>query len=266
MSPHPIEHLYVAASELRDLLPALAAEIPEKAARVEAGTSSSGKAPVAPTPWNEQAAMTFLTIHGDARRYESLLNLRLHGKAVYRGGSDDQTDECVARLPLLIAHGREVGLDRLDLVDVERDLFVWPRQVRVLLGTPRPGDEPPTPVPGGARCPFCERALVLSDGWRTLERDAVRALCTSCRDEDDPDRPLSWPVDQYVAHLVPDELVTAEEARRRFDLSSSLVRVWHARGRLHPYGRDDRGRPLFRVSDVVALLAESTARSLADAR
>lgn len=253
MTACPIEHLYESAAELRRLLPALAAEIPERGSVADASPGGSpGKRTAAPIPWNEQAAMLFLEIHGDARRYESLLTLRLRGRAVYRGGSDELTIECLGRLPVLVAHGRDVGLDPLDLVDVERALLSWPRQARLLLGVAHPGDEPPTRVPGDARCPDCDRPLVLSPGWRSLEQDSVQALCTSCRDEDD--HPLAWPVDRWVGHLRHDELVTAETARARYGLSASQVRVWKNRGRIHPHGQDSSGRQTFRLSDVLALL------------
>lgn len=246
------EDLHRSARELIDLLPDLVALVPEQATALESEPGVTGtKRLIAPAPWNPAAAMAFYEIHGDARRYESLLTLRLFGRAQYRGGSGRDTVECVRRLPLLIEHGRAQRLDDLDLVDVTAALLAWPKRVRVLLGQERPGDARPTPVPGGAVCPHCGRGLVLSSGWRALAEHAS-AECPSCRDDDG--RPARWPVGDLVGLTEHEELLTAEEARVRFDLSTSVLRVWKHRGRIHPYGQNEAGRPLFRPRDIRALI------------
>jgi hypothetical protein len=236
-----------------DLLPELVALVPEQAAALESEPGLSGTTRIAPPmPWNAAAALMFYEIHGDARRFESLLTIRLSRTAKFRGGSGRHTVECLQGLPLLVEHGRASGLPDLDLVDVTQALLTWPKRVRVLLGQERDGDARPTPVPGGACCPECSRDLVLSAGWRALEANAS-AECPSCRD-DETGRPLRWPVTELVGLPQHEELLTAEDARHRFDLSTSVLRVWKHRGRIHPYGRNDAGRPLFRVSDIRALM------------
>jgi hypothetical protein len=246
----PIEDLYLAATELVDLLPELAALVPEPSARVESESAPGGsKRVAAPAPWNDAAAMVFYEIHGDARRFESLLTLRLFGRAKFRPGSGPHTVDCIRRLPVLIDHGRAQHLDDMDLADVTSALLAWPRRVRVLLGQARPGDERATPVPGGAVCPYCGERLVLSSGWRALEANAS-AECRRCRDDDG--HPMRWPVTELVS-LQHEELITAETARDRFGVSTSTVRSWKHRGRIHHYGEDEHGRHLYRLRDVLAL-------------
>ncbi len=247
-----VEDLATAASEVRDLLPELVALIPAAATALDSGAGSRGARVAAPIPWNDAAALAYFTIHGDARRYESLLTLRLYGRTQYRAGTDEETVAILERLPQLIRYGRDVGLSDMDLADVTRDLLAWPRQLRVLLGCTRPGDESTTPVPGRPSCPECGTTLVLSAGWRVLEQDSVQAMCRRCRGADG--RLLSWPVTEWVGHLQHDELVSAEDARARYGVATSTVRSWKRRGRIHHYGEDERGRHLFRVRDVLALL------------
>lgn len=246
-----IEHLYDAAAELKPLLGELARMIPEQDTVLESQIGSHGQHLAPPIPWNAAAAMLFFEIHGDVRTFERLLTVRLWGKAVFRPATDEQTLECIGRLPVLIAHGREKGLDReLDLDDPSNALLRWPRQARLLLGAARTGDAPPTAVPGGARCPECGRTLHLAAGWRALAENTT-AQCPSCLDE--RGRPMSWPVSRWLGTLQRDELVTEADARARYGLTSH-IRVWKKRGRIHPYGEDERGVAMFRVSDITALL------------
>lgn len=253
----PLEDLQVAVDELLALLPELIALVPEAGAPLDAGTSAGGKRVAAPIPWNDAAALTFFAIHGDARRYESLLSVRLYGRAQYRAGTNAETAAVLSRLPQLIRYGRDVGLPHLDLDDVTRDLLAWPRQVRILLGRPRAGDESTTPVPGRPSCPTCSRTLVLSAGWRVLEQESVQAMCPRCRDDDG--RPLAWPVTEWVGHLQHDELVTVEDASARYGVRPSTLWSWKRRGRIHHYGEDERGRHLYRVRDVLALSGQPAA-------
>ncbi|WP_163275346.1 hypothetical protein [Cellulomonas iranensis] len=252
-----VEDLAAAASEVRDLLPELVALIPAAETALDSGTGSHGARVAAPIPWNDAAALAYFTIHGDARRYESLLTLRLYGRTQYRAGTDEETVAILERLPQLIRYGRDVGLPDLDLDDVTRDLLAWPRQLRVLLGCTRPGDESTTPVPGRPSCPECGTTLVLSAGWRVLEQDSVQAMCRRCRGEDG--RLLSWPVTEWVGHLQHDELVTALDAVARYGVKHSTLRSWRSRNRLHQYGEDEQGRQMYRVRDILRLRDGATA-------
>lgn len=258
------EDLHRSARELIDLLPDLVALVPEQATALESEPGLTGtKRLVAPAPWNPAAAMAFYEIHGDARRYESLLTLRLFGRAQYRGGSGRDTVECVRRLPLLVEHGRAERLDDLDLVDVTAALVAWPKRVRVLLGQERPGDARPTPVPGGAVCPQCDRGLVLSSGWRALAEHAS-AECPSCRDDDG--RPARWPVKDLLGQAEHEELLTVDEAHARLGVAPNTLYSWKRRGRIHPHGQDTRGKRTYRASDIRALLEANTDEQDASAR
>lgn len=53
-------------------------------------------------PWNSRAAMMFFEIHAEIRRVESMLTLALDHRAVYRGGSNDETRRVLDRLPVLL--------------------------------------------------------------------------------------------------------------------------------------------------------------------
>ncbi|MGV3564170.1 MAG: hypothetical protein ACO1ON_12910 [Nocardioides sp.] len=247
------EALYAAARELTtDLLPRLQDLIPATDTILESQIGSRRKAPAAPLPWNDAAAMLYFEIHGDARRFESLLTLRLFGTAKYRPGTDTHTHECINRLPVLIDHGHANALDpHLDLADPTNALLTWPKQIRLMLDEARPGEEPITRVPGDTRCPYCAAPLYLGAGWKALEENAL-AICRRCRDTDG--RPLTWPVTERLGNLQHDELITEQTARHRYGLSTSTVRVWKHRGKIHPYGEDDHGRHLYRVSDIIATM------------
>lgn len=45
-------------------------------------------------------------------------------------------------------------------------------------------------------------------------------------------------------------LVTATEAARHAGVAAATVRSWASRGHLQPAGRDEQGRPLYRLIDV----------------
>jgi hypothetical protein len=247
----PIEDLSVAVDELLDVLPELVALIPATGAVLDTEPGVTGRSRVvSPAPWNAQAALMYFEIAGDARRFESLLTLRLFRRAKFRPDTGSQTAECLRRLPELIRYGRSEDLPDLDLIDVTTCLQAWPRRVRVLLGQERPGDAPPRPVPGGARCPHCDQVLVLSPGWRALEANAS-AECRGC--QDDFGAPLRWPVTERIGLPVHAELVTVEEARTRLGIPANTLYSWKRRGRIHPYGADEHGRRTYRVSDLRAL-------------
>lgn len=65
--------------------------------------------------------------------------------------------------------------------------------------------------------------------------------------------------------LVPedlDTLVTTNQAAETCGLSGSTIRSWVQRGHLHPTGLDERGRPLYRVIDVLRAARDTRRRGL----
>ncbi|SNS43459.1 hypothetical protein SAMN06309944_0241 [Micrococcales bacterium KH10] len=196
-----IEQLYQAARELTttDLLPRLKALIAETSSPNTSDTHRFKKQPSSPAPWNDAAAGLYYTIHGDARRFETLLSVRLFGRARFRPGADNQTVEAIGRLPVLIAHGYERGLDPdLDLADPTNALLSWPRQIRAMLDAALPGEEPWTTAPGDLRCPHCDNRLHLEPGW-TAHPDTADVICRHCRD--DNGKHLRWAPTTWVAVL-----------------------------------------------------------------
>ena len=248
------EQLYAAARELTttDLLPRLKALIPEPGTVLESTIGSHTKHQAAPLPWNDPAAMLYYEIHGNARRWESNLTLRLYHRATYRPGTDIHTREAISRLPVLLEHGRVQGLDDdLDLADPTRDLLAWPVRIRRIFDEARPGEEPTMHVPGDARCPYCGGPLTMGAGWKALEENAT-AVCRRCRDAHG--HALSWPITERIGHLQRDELVTAVVAQQRYGVKQATFASWKRRGRIHPFGRDEQARDTYRVSDILALL------------
>lgn len=247
------ETTYTAARELRDLLPAVQALIPHASNQVtESDTTSARAASVFRIPWHTPAAHTFYDIHAQTRRYENALTLLLFHHAKYRPGDDANTYDAISRLPVLIAHALDAGHDQhTDVTDIDRLLTTtWPRACRLVLDQPRPDDQPWTKAPGDIRCPYCQEPLQLAPGWQALQEN-TDVICRRCRD--DNGHPYTWPITERIGQLQADELVTERTARHRWRLGSRL-RVWHHRGRIHPYGRDDQGAKLYRVSDVLELL------------
>ncbi len=196
-----IEKLYTAARELTttDLLPRLKALIAETSSPNTNDTHRFKKQPSSPAPWNDHAANLYYAIHGDARRYETLLNIRLFGRAKFRPGSDRHTTQAINRLPVLIAHGHEKGLDpELDLADPTNALLSWPKQIRAILDAALPGEEPWTTAPGDLRCPYCDHQLYLEPGWST-NPDTADVVCRHCRDNQG--KHLRWAPTTWVAVL-----------------------------------------------------------------
>ena len=250
------EELYAAARELTttDLLPRLKALIPDQRTILESNIGSHTKHRYAPIPWNTPAAMLYYEIHADARRYESLLTIRLFQTAKYRGGSDTQVAEAINRLPVLIAHGHAKGLTRLDLDDPTTALLGWPRRIRRILDDTKPGEEPTMRVPGDTRCPYCADPLILGEGWKTLEQNAT-AICRRCLDAHG--HALTWPITERIGKLQHDDLITITTATQRYSVKAARIWKWKQRGRIHPYGEDTTGTALYRVSDILRLAEET---------
>jgi hypothetical protein len=257
-----IEQLYTAARELTtDLLPRLQDLIPEAGTPLESSIGSHRKHTAAPIPWNDTAAMLYYEIHGDARRYESLLTLRLYGNARFRPGTDEHTTECINRLPVHIAHGLSKDHVPDDLHTVAYALTSWPRQIRALLDEARPDEQQWAKAPGGLCCPHCSRRLMVPPGW---DKAATMPdlLCRHCRDEHGaslryaPDtwigvlqEPTAGPGDdENPEHLTEDEATTA------YELGSSTLRSWVSRGRLAATGLKREGRRTYSKTAIEALL------------
>jgi hypothetical protein len=90
---------------------------------------------------------------------------------------------------------------------------------------------------------------------------ATRVQCREC---DAEPVEVGKQRDAMLASIA-DQLVTATQAadiltRLAAPLSAELVRQWGTRGRLAAHGRDVRGHPLYRVSDVRELLIEKLKR------
>ena len=183
-----------------------------------------------------------------------MLTLLLFHRAAYRPGSIEQTVDSLSRLPVLLEHAHAQGLDPdADMLDeIERALLRWPGQVRMLLDEARSGDEGPTLVPGGAKCPTCGSRLRMSPGWDLPGAASnARAHCPLCRDDDGELR--SWPAEEWLPKER-DDLVTADEAAGRFGIARDTVYQWRRRGRIKPRGVDDYGSWLFRADDITARL------------
>jgi hypothetical protein len=73
---------------------------------------------------------------------------------------------------------------------------------------------------------------------------------------------LAWryPFDhlvRLVCEYAPGEIGTASEVAEATGVNFRRLRLWVHRGKVKPVGSDVRGRPLYRVSDVAAKLAEN---------
>jgi hypothetical protein len=269
--PRPVidvEALYAYARELTttDLLPRLKALIPAKSTVLESRVGSHGKAQAAPLPWNDPAAMLYYEIHSEARHYESLLTARLFGHPKHRPGTDTHTTAAINRLPVLIAHGLDKGLDHNDLIDTTRALKTWPKQIRALLDEPRNGEERWANAPGRLTCPDCKKPLQVQPGGTAAYN--ITIVCRRCKDDDGTHR--QWESAQWLGMLNeqgltdPDELATPIRLKRLFPhVRRNTIDVWAYRAveapHLAPFparGTNKNGLPLFRVGDVERHLTE----------
>lgn len=91
----------------------------------------------------------------------------------------------------------------------------------------------------------CEADGACEAGLYALEGEAV-VLCEECGAEHDVARRIEW------AAAVLSGVGNAREVAALTGVGWALVRKWHQRGRLARVGKDSRGHPVFRVSDVVA--------------
>lgn len=177
-----VEALYTAARELSTLYPRLTQLVHEHSTVLHDPDSPKRRAISYPAPWNTQAGELAHDIHTRVRRYETALNIRLFSKATYRGTSDALTIQGFNRLAVLIDHAHTTHIDSTDVTDAERLLLTWPRQIRLMLDEPRPGEEPWTKAPGNLCCPHCERRLELQPGWQH-NPEAADVICRHCTDE-----------------------------------------------------------------------------------
>lgn len=251
--PHPtIETLYQAARELADLLPRVADLIPAQSNQVTESTSGPRASGTVHTiPWNTPAADTYYDIHAGVRTHENALTLLLWRKAKYRPGNDQQTYEALNHIAVLIDHARNNGhADHDTTTQAASALASWPRQCRRVLDELREDEQPWSKAPGDVRCPHCGHRLELPPDWHQITNPDL--TCRTC--VDDNGRWLTWPTTEHIGLLQGAELITERTARQRYDLTVSRLGVWKHRGKIHPYGEDDHGRKLYRVSDITTLL------------
>lgn len=246
------EELYATARDLttdlyprlHDLVPATTNQVSESQIGKTKGTTKFV------IPWNGPAADLHLDIHAACRRHESALTLLLWGKATFRGGPDEITLEVINRLPVLLDHAAAAGHDTPEVDAIARDLISWAVRIRAMLDEARDGEAPWVKAPGGLTCPHCGARLELPPTWHRLANPDL--VCRTCTDEHG--KHLTWPASDHLDHAHPDDLITEQTARERFALSTSVLRVWKHRGKIHPYGEDDHGRKLYRTADITALV------------
>lgn len=106
---------------MQDLYPRLSAAVTDlgDGGAVDPSTPKQTKS-VYEIPWNDPAADLKYSIHADARRYETALNITLFGRAKYRGPSDENTLQAISRLPVLIDHARAKKVDNHDITDTTK--------------------------------------------------------------------------------------------------------------------------------------------------
>lgn len=63
-----------------------------------------------------------------------------------------------------------------------------------------------------------------------------------------------------------DDLVSTTEAAKTCGLTVAAVSNWARRGHLKPSGLDERGRPLYRLIDVLRVARDTRQRALGRAR
>lgn len=104
------------------------------------------------------------------------------------------------------------------------------------------------------RCEVCGRDIYAEPGSDV-------ATCRPCGVDHKVDEQWAGMLEQIA-----DRLVRSSEAARIIPTLSGLtlersdVDRWHSRHQLTPHGRDERGRPLFRVSEIIDLARRSPRR------
>lgn len=96
-------------------------------------------------------------------------------------------------------------------------------------------------------CDVCRKDMYATEGASEVE-------CRLCQ--------LTYPMDdrrEYLLELVADQLATASTLAAALaplgeNITADAIRAWATRGRLTAKGKDHRGRPLYRVEDVRALI------------
>ena len=250
------EELYATARDLttdlyprlHDLVPATTNQVSESQIGKTKGTTKFV------IPWNGPAADLHLDIHAACRRHESALTLMLWGTAQFRGGADHITLEVINRLPILLDHADHDGHTGPEVDAIARDILSWAVRIRAMLDEARADEAPWVKAPDNLGCPHCDNRLELPPRWHDIANPDL--VCRTCTDEHG--KFLTWPAAEFLTAAHPDDLVTEQTARERFTLSTSRLRVWKHRGKIHPYGEDDHGRKLYRATDIAALLDTPT--------
>lgn len=258
----PIEDLYEAAREVRELLPRLWQLIPDRGTPVglTGGAAEQQRHRTqAPAPWSDPHALLYFEIVHEVQKRTRELRRHLFGRAVPVGATSGAIDRAVSDLPVLIAHAQEkhLGADMYrhqDLLRIAGDLKLWPVQIRALLGEPRPEEIPWTKAPGGLVCPTCGNRLELPPGWAS-ETDvrATDLVCRRCRDAHG--KYLRFAPTTWLGLVLDDsDELTVAQAEDQLGVSEWTIRSWHRRGKLRPVGQR-AGRRVYRRADIEALLA-----------
>lgn len=156
------------------------------------------KAPVSPTPWNDDAAAVFFEVHAGTRAIEAGLRMLLGYTPVRRDGSNAATVDSLTALPNLIRaaleqhpdHEPRIVRGRRKTVNprrAARDIASWPRKCRELLDQVRKDEEQWTKAPGKLVCPYCDRALRLAPGWEFVAEQDTIIWCRNCPRHPNPD-------------------------------------------------------------------------------
>lgn len=89
---------------------------------------------------------------------------------------------------------------------------------------------------------------------------AATVVCRTCGAEHDVAERRTWLLDAVEDRLAPASLIAAAVTRLGQPVTSERVRQWARRGRIVARGHEGDERPLYRVGDVLDLLAGEAAR------
>jgi hypothetical protein len=102
--------------------------------------------------------------------------------------------------------------------------------------------------------PFC----CIAELYARIGTDTAR--CRECGTEHDVASRQAWLLEQARDQLATVVVLSAALSKLGQTVNESTVRSWVMRGRLAAHGVDHRGRPTFRVGDVMDLTTEQAAR------
>ena len=99
--------------------------------------------------------------------------------------------------------------------------------------------------------------------WLYARPEARDVRCPKCSTEYDVEMRRAWMLEAAEDYLCHASLIAAAVTRLGESVKANTITQWAVRGRLERRGQDDRGRPLFRVGDVLDLLASDARRHAA---